>query len=1027
MPKTRIRLKHTAAALAGVIVLASFLLPLPLHAQYFGRNKVQYDKFDFRILPTEHFKIHFYPAESLATADAARMAERWYVRHRELLKHEFTDNPLIFYADHPDFQQSNVIEGMINQGTGGVTEGLRERVIMPFTGNYADFDHVLGHELVHVFQYRIAEATNRGFANLSTIPLWLIEGMAEYLSLGRNDPNTAMWLRDAVRRNDLPTLTQLTRDPRYFPYRYGQAFWAFIGGTWGDEEVNNVFRSALAHGWERGLENALGMDSDSLSTLWHVQIRAAYANDMNGRVAPDGVGTAIALAGGRGEQNISPAVSPDGRYVAYFSSRGLFGIDLYLADATTGEVISQLTSVTTNPHFDALSFISSAGTWSPDGTRLAFVVFADGDNEINVMNVASRRVERRIRIDGVTAITDPAWSPDGAQLAFTGFKGGISDLYVHNLNTNATRQVTNDREAQFQPTWSPDGRTIAFVTDAGEETSFATMSFGPMRLALWDVGSSEVRLLQRFGGGKHINPQFSRDGSALYFVSDQDGVSDIYRLTLASGEVQRLTHVATGISGITSMSPAISVARNTGTVMFSVFDQQGYSIRSLSEDQLTGQPAVVATAPVAGILPPASPSNSIVSNNLADPDVGLPAASPVQTTPYNASLKLDFIGGPQIGVAFGGGYGTGLAGGIAFGFSDQLGNNILQTVVQAQGELKDLGGQALYLNRGQRWNWGAQAYHIPIAGAFATYSNTTFTLPNGQQVPGIIYVQEIQRVFYDNAQLVTQYPLSQTRRFEFTGGFQRVSFDRQVDSLYVVANQVVRQTRGDLPSGSGLNFGTGSAAYVGDYSFFGFTSPVAGGRYRFEAAPYFGSLTYTTALADFRRYLFANPVTLAFRGLHFGRYGSDAESDRLQPLFVGQPYLIRGYDPNSFDVSECQAAPGTTDDCPQFTRLGGSRIAVANVELRIPLFGTEQFGLIPLSFLPTEISPFFDMGYAWNKGDSFELRFDRNTTDRVPVFSAGISARVNILGYAVGEFFWARPFQRPGKNWVFGFQLQPGW
>src|SRR5262245_61257710 len=167
--------------------------------------------------------MYFYPAESLATADAARMAERWYARHSALLRIKFDKNPVIFYADPPDFQQSNVIEGLISQGTGGVTEGAKDRVIMPFTGAYSETDHVLGHELVHVFQYHIAASTRGGMMNVERIPLWLIEGMAEYLSLGRDDPNTAMWLRDALRRNDLPSIKQLTTSGKYFPYRYGQA------------------------------------------------------------------------------------------------------------------------------------------------------------------------------------------------------------------------------------------------------------------------------------------------------------------------------------------------------------------------------------------------------------------------------------------------------------------------------------------------------------------------------------------------------------------------------------------------------------------------------------------------------------------------------------------------------------------------------------------------------------------------------------------------------------------------------------
>ena len=1025
MPGTHDRMRALVAAL--LLALAALGLSRPLSAQYFGRNKVQYDHFAFRILPSEHFQLHFYPAESLATADAARLAERWYWRHHSILGLEFRGSPLIFYADAPDFQQSNVIEEMISQGTGGVTEGLRERVIMPFTGSYAETDHVLGHELVHVFQYKIAEASKGGLRSVSNIPLWLIEGMAEYLSLGREDPNTAMWLRDAVRRNDLPTLEQLTRDPRYFPYRYGQALWAFIGGTWGDGAVDDVYRAALERGWNQGVQHALGISVDSLGRRWHAAIRATYGPTIAARLAPERVGQPIALAGRRGEQNISPAVSPDGRYVAYFSSRGLFGIDLYLAEVATGRVIRQLTSAARNAHFDALSFISSAGTWSPQGDRLAFVVYADGNNEIDIMNVNSQRTERRIRVPGVGAMSDPAWSPDGGTIAFSGAKGGVSDIYLFDLRTGRTRQVTNDREAQLQPAWSPDGRLLAWVTDAGPETDFSSMRFGPMRLALMDVAAGTVRLVPRFGTGKHVNPQFTPDGTGLYYVSDQDGVSDVYLWRIDGGEPRRITRLATGVSGITSLSPAISVARRTGTLLLSVFDRQGYSIRSLGDAEATAAPVTLATSRAAGVLPPVGgPDTSAVSAYLAAPDSGLPGRIPPQTKPYQASLKLDYVGGPQVGVVAGGGYGTGLVGGIALSFSDQLGNRVVQSVVQAQGELKDLGGQVLYLNRARRWNWGGQAYHIPLAGAFATYENTTFTM-NGQRVPGTIYRREIQRVFYDNLQGITQYPLSSTRRFEFSLGAQRVSFDRQVDSLYIVGNAVVREARSDLPAGTGLTFGTATAAYVGDYSFFGFTSPIAGGRYRFEASPNIGSLNFTTGLADFRRYLFARPVTLAFRGLTFGRYGPDAESTRLQPLYVGQPYLIRGYDPYSFDASECQSAPGASNDCPQFDRLAGSRLAVVNAELRLPLFGTEQFGLIPLGFLPTEVSPFFDVGYAWNQGDKLDLRFDRTTTDRVPVFSTGVSVRMNLFGFAVGEFYWARPFQRPTKNWVFGFQLQPGW
>src|SRR5690606_18137957 len=229
----------------------------------------------------------------------------------------------------------------------------------------------------------------------------------------------------------------------------------------------------------------------------------------------------------------------------------LFGIDLFLADARTGEVLKKLGDVSSDAHLDALRFIASAGTWSPDGQKFAFVVFVQGTNEIAVLDVGTREIERRIRVSGVGAVKDPAWSPDGRSIAFTGIKGGISDLYLVDVEGGTARQLTNDRYMDAQPAWSPDGRALAFATDRGPGTSFERLTAAHPRLALFDLETSEVRLLSLFEGAKHINPQFSPDGESVYFIADRDGFSNVYRTHLPSGEVFQVTDAATGVSGIT--------------------------------------------------------------------------------------------------------------------------------------------------------------------------------------------------------------------------------------------------------------------------------------------------------------------------------------------------------------------------------------------------------------------------------------------------------------------------------------------
>src|SRR5687768_417204 len=511
------------AALASVV--AALCVGMPAQAQYFGRNKVQYEKFDWRILKTDHFDLFFYPAESLKVHDAGRQSERWYTRLSDIFRHQFDRKSIVWYADHPDFQQTNVIGDQLSEGTGGVTEGLRTRVVMPFTGMYKDDEHVTGHELVHVFQYNVAETApgQGGLARLSALPLWLVEGMAEYFSLGRNDAHSAMWMRDAVMRDKFPTIKQLTTDPRFFPYRYGQALWAYIGGRWGDRAVVDVYRTALRVGWDAALVRALGLSSDSLAKDWAAANKAFYAGQLLGRTHPDSAGRTVVRMKDRSEYNVGPTQSPDGRYMAFFTTKtNLFGIDLVLADAATGRVIRRLAGPQSDAHFDAISFMNSSGAFSPDGQRFAFVVYDDGNNEITILRTSDGRIEKQFRPDHVGSIYHVAWSPNGRDLVFSGSKGGISDLFLTDVQSGTVRQLTNDRFGELHPAFSPDGRTIAFSTDRSPITSFERMTFGDLQLATLDLASGQVTVHPAFGHGKHINPQFSPDGRNLFFVSDQD-------------------------------------------------------------------------------------------------------------------------------------------------------------------------------------------------------------------------------------------------------------------------------------------------------------------------------------------------------------------------------------------------------------------------------------------------------------------------------------------------------------------------
>ena len=1040
--------RRLSRSAAGFAVAALFTLPVRIaEAQYFGRNKVQYETFDFRVLKSAHFDAHFYPAESLAASDAARMAERWYARFSPLLEHTFTRRPLVFYANHPDFQQTNVIGGMISEGTGGVTESARQRVILPFTGIYADNDHVLGHELVHVFQYDIADSlmrrqtdslgvTTGGGRGLAELPLWLIEGMAEYLSIGRSDPHTAMWLRDAVLRDKLPTIKQLTTDSRFFPYRYGEALWAYIGGKWGDQKVNILYRAALKHGLEPAIKRTLGITHDSLSKEWHAAIRTAYTPLMEGMARPGAAGERLLPRERKlaGMMEVSPSLSPDGRYVAFLSSRNLVSVDLVVAEVETGRIVKQLTTPNGDNHFSSLSFINAAGSWSPDAKQLAYVTIADGDNQIALFDVEREKVAKQFAIPGIEGINDAAWGPNG-QIAFTGMKGGISDLYLLDPATGRTRQLTDDRHAELQPAWSPDGKVLAFATDRGSATSFEKLTWGKMRLATVDVTTAAVTLMPSFEGAKNINPQFGPDGQDLFFISDRDGFSNVYRLAIRDNLLFQVTRLATGVSGITALSPALAVASKEGSMTFSVFHDASELLYHLGAEQTRGtmvESAVsengidhVAINAVAGLLPPAVPFwGSKVTSYLADATTGLFPADSLTVRPLSSKLGIEYIGAPVIGVSGGGGFGTAVGGSMQGFFTDMLNNHIVGATLYSEGGIRGLGAETFYLNQKKRLNWGVGVSHVPyILGIGQGISDTTLGGGGGRQA--LVYEQQLVRLYVDQASLTTRYPLSQTRRFEAGISLNRQSYGVESYRTIVVGNQVVGQDRVNIDGLPSAKFAQATFAYVGDYSSFGFTSPIAGARYRLEVSPMVGDLTFGTLLADYRRYFFFKPVTLAFRGLHYGRYGKDAENDEwMNPLFVGYNSYVRGYSPETFSRGECTASSGSTG-CAEFDRMLGSRIGVASAEMRIPLFGPKELAVIPF-FLPVEVAPFVDAGLAWSSTESPAFS-SSSSSAHTPVFSAGVSTRVNMFGALIVDVFYAHPFQRPLKGGFWGFQLAPGW
>ncbi len=992
------------------------------YSQYFGRNKVNYDNFDFKVLTTKHFKIYYYPEEKKGLDYAAKMAERWYARHSAILKDTLKGKQvLILYDGFPQFSETNVTQGMIGQGTGGFTEPLKRRIVLPFAGPLAETNHVIGHELVHAFQFDITnknDSRKNGLPAAAGMPLWFIEGMAEYFSLGPNDPFTSMWMREAALKK-LPDISDL-RNPKYFPYRYGQAILAYIGGKYGDSKIGSILRKAAELGSVKdAIDSVLSISTDSLSKEWHAAIHTEFDSLAKITKRPKDYGKELIKGNDEeGSYNVSPVLSPDGKKMVFFSSRDLFSMDLFLADVKTGKIERTIFKKEFNTHLENLEFINSSGAWSPDGKQFVFSAVQAGRPELTIINISDGSIIKEKRFPKLAEIFSPTWSPDGNKIAFSALSDGLSNLFMYNLKEDSTYQLTNDPYAEIQPAWSPKGNEIAFVTDRFS-SNFNKLAFGNYTLALINTNNFQIKGIHSFKDGKNIDPQWSPNGNGIYFLSNQNGITNIYHIDLKTQKSSRLTNLYSGVSGITALSPALSVAKDSDEIVYSVYKNNSYSIYSIDSTKIlnSNKPPKEFAFVNPGNLPPAKKIDSLFITNLDNPNFGLPREIKDSVKNYNPSLMVVGVGQPSVAAGVDR-FGTYVGGGVALFWSDMLGNHNLATALQVQsgGGFTNIAGLLGYMNTAHRWNWGGDIQQVPyiLSGYSAGYTTIDSNLAYEEQ-------QYLYKETDREISGILAYPFNQVWRVEFSAGFRNLSFSNQVTTRAVSLNDgsVLRNDTKDLGHAAALNLGSISAALVYDNSYMGATGPLLGSRFRLEVTPVMGSIRWFNVLADYRKYIMPiKPFTIAGRILHFGRYGSGAEDYRLSQLYLGYPGLVRGYENSSFSQSDFSASGGYQ----AYQDLIGSKIIVTNLELRFPLLGVFGIGDGFYGYFPVEFAAFYDAGLAWTNGDKPWFAGG----NRKPESSTGVALRINLMGYAVGEVDYVHPFNRPGTKWMWEFNITEG-
>lgn len=1050
---------------------------------YFGQNQVQYRKFRWQILRTPHFDVHYYPELEEVAKYTGQMAERSYERLRRIFGHEFRERkPIIIWGSRNEFAQNNVI-GDPGEGTLGVTDALRQRNMFFFASDMRQSEHTLTHEMVHVFQYDIF-ARGRAGAGLQDLgrvqpPLWFMEGMAEYLTNGPGHNATDAVMRDAALNGNIPSVQQMTQRPDlFFPYRFGESFWEYVAGRWGDEVVGEVMNASVSLGVDRAFRRYTGTDLEDLGEEWKEVVQNEFLPGIADLERPRRVAQPMLSqrrTGGLVNVYVAPALSPDGRNIAFISLGSLLRaevfLDLYLADANTGERKARLTKSTLNPEYEELRYGYSQGAFSPDGRYFAFTAQRNGKDILYVHDVRRNRTHRRLEAEGVVQMSGPSWSPDGRRIVFSGLAHGMTDLYIIDADGRNLRQLTDDVYGDVMPNWSPDGRWIAFASERGPQTDLETLDFGEWQISVLDLESGDIRVLPE-QAGKNLNPQWAPDGQSLAFLSDRTGIAQLYLFDFNDERHYQLTKFVGGITSLTEHSPAITWAQQADKLAFVYQDNGDYQVwsianpRSLKKEPFVPAPTVVATAD--SVQRARVTSDSIVAAARADADsaaaraarstvprrrqsvylglggwrptdaaisgptggvsiaalndsaaLALPDAATFRQAPYRSKLSPEYVARPQIGYAQDN-FGRGVFGQTAIVLSDLVGNRRLALAGGVNGRLSEAQVFALYSDASGRtpWQVGLQQYPFFFLTGY-----------DQQGVGGgtVIERQVITRFISRSVMAGAQYPLNRFSRFEYGATLNNI--DR---SLMYITQQYNFNTGfstgffiDSIVNGASLNYASPYVAFVHDNSLMGATGGIYGRRSRFQIDHTAGNVQWTTYTVDYRRYdaLIFSFLTLATR---FSASISAGPDELEFPKFIGRPDFIRGYDRETYAGAQCETSASDPQACSALQLLG-SRVAFANAELRFPLVRQFTLGLLPISLPPVDGLFFYDVGAAWSKNQRLYPQRPANydfAYERYPLRSYGFGIRLNLFNIALVRWDYSIPLDGSNRKgywfWTLG-------
>jgi len=922
-------------ALAALLALCL----VPSAGAQFGKNKIQYRDFDWKLYASPHFTFYYYEAEANQLEKVASLAESAYDRLTREFDHQVQDPiPLIFYATHSAFEQNNIILNFIPEGVGAFASPVRNRMVLPIDLPDGELFALITHELTHIFQYDILYR-GKVSGRVGGAPQWFMEGMASYMA---KDESTSdkMYLRDAVVNDSIPSILERGTSG-FLAYRFGHAAFDYIEERWGKEGFRDFlfeFRNTFGGRADRAVERSFRIDPEDFDLDFRRWLRKKYLPQLVETGEPSDFGRPFRDDKGEIQQVLSPAASPSGDLVAALAvTRG--DLDIVLYDTRTRRPIANLTRGYTGSYeYLGAQFLTIGArmgrdiSFSADGNYIAVFAKRERGRSLMIFDVLRKKLVKTIEME-VEQQMNPAWSPDGRTVAFSANRAGRFDIYTVDIETREVKNVTDDETYDGSPVYSPDGASIIFSSVVGENYSQL------FRVDLADPGK-RFRLTE--GAWSDKDAIYTSKGTWLVFTSDRNGVDNIYAMELATGKTLQLTNAVTGCL----MPTVLKREGALDQVVYAGFWRGGFDLYLVDIDK-----------PVAELALPAPPTDPTVSQPLAqfEPDIRV-TLDDANKSKYRGFKLFVEDAGASVGVTDD----QTLLGYTYLSLSDYLGDRRMVINFSSVSSFSNF--DVVYIDLSHRWNWSVQAFDRRDFYVLGGVTGSTFEKTDRQQA--------IQQTGAMGSWI---YPFSLYHRVSVGAGYIFQKANYPTGGIVIGDDGVVRPETVEIEN----DYPFIQTSLIGDSAVFTQYGPVSGRRWRLDAVYAFdqeasGAL-YTQYELDLRQYLEVSERSNMALRLYTGYAGGNEPI----PLYFGGLDDLRGVD---------------------FRSMVGDRAFYANIEYRFPLI--DVLATPVLNFRSIRGRVFLDVGGAWFDifGQDFEFWNSEENRLEDAVSSYGFGVTINLMG-----------------------------